>query len=97
MPGTDMAPKEIKRFQTVVDYTVQNSGTLESLFEVAESNGVGITEDVAPGTVMLAPETETKVTSFYDAKALDITTHATDAEALGGIGYMQIGSSFKVS
>jgi hypothetical protein len=96
MPAIEIGIQQIKQRQTVVDYAVQNSGTMESLFEVAILNGVSITEDIAPGTIMLAPVVEKKTVEFYNKNAVDITTSQTNEASPGGIGYMQIGASFKV-
>lgn len=83
----------IKNRQTVVDFTTQNAGDIESLFNVAEANGIGITDDVAPGTLLSVETTDNKVSGFYEGSELDITTTDKGAQP-GGIGYMQIGSSF---
>lgn len=95
---TTILKKEIKTRQTVIDFTVQNCGTMEALFDVAVLNGVSPTDPVAPGTVLLAPVIELKVVSFYGKnKELDITTDDRILPIPGGIGFMQIGTSFKVS
>lgn len=87
----------IKERQTVVDYTCQNSGTLEALFELAELNGISITQDLAPGTLLKARPVERKTVRFYALSVLDIVTDKTIEPMPGGIGYMQIGNTFKVS
>ena len=87
----------IKQRQTVLDFTTQHSGTMEALFVVAVSNGIGITDDIAPGTELTASVVEQKTVSFYAKSLYDITTIAGDQLLPGGIGYMQIGTSFKVS
>src|SRR4051812_40740532 len=94
---TIILKKAIKRDQTAVDYTVQNCGTLESLFDVLELNGLSATGTIAPGTVLQAPVVEKKVIGFYENSVFDIITILQDNLAPGGIGYMQMGTSFKVS
>jgi hypothetical protein len=86
--------KKIKYSQTVPDFTCQNAGSLEGLFTVAELNGISITGDIDPGTFLMVEEIDQKTISFYKGGELDIVT---DARIKGGIGYMQIGFSFKVS
>jgi len=88
---------KIKQQQTVIDFTCQQAGTLEALFEVAAANGISITEAVPAGTFLLVPEVDKKVIAFYENGKLDITTQQREVPVNGGIGYMQIGTSFKVS
>lgn len=87
----------LKQRQTVVDFACQYSGTMESLFELALLNGVSLTQDVAPGTALKAVPVDLKTVDYYAASVLDIVTDKTVNTMPGGIGYMQIGSSFKVS
>jgi hypothetical protein len=87
----------IKRDQTALDYTIQNSGTLESLFDVLELNGLGATQDIVPGTLLKAPVVEKAVINYYKGNPVDIITMIKPDEMKGGIGYMQIGTSFIVS
>ena len=87
----------IKRHQTAVDFTIQNSGTLESLFDVLQLNGFGATDDIAPGTVLQAPVVERSVINYYKGSEADVITFLRPDDLLGGIGYMQIGTSFIVS
>lgn len=95
---TTILKKEIKTRQTVIDFTVQNCGTMDALFDVALLNGISLTDPVAPGTILLAPVEELTVISFYQKnRELDITTDDRILPMPGGIGFMQIGTSFKVS
>ena len=41
--------------QTLVDLAMQDAGHVESLFEVAQLNGKGITEALTPGEVYIKP------------------------------------------
>ncbi|RYZ21644.1 MAG: hypothetical protein EOO10_22255 [Chitinophagaceae bacterium] len=95
---TIIIKKRIKRDQTALDYTVQNAGTLESLFDVLQLNGIGATDDIPPGAVLLAPVEEKKVIGYYNQNTeLDIITMDKSNAVPGGIGYMEIGNSFIVS
>ncbi len=89
--------KEIKPRQTVIDFTCQYSGTMDALFYVLLLNSIGITQAIAPGTILKAPQEDLKVIKFFDGSVYGITTDERIQPVMGGIGYMQIGSSFKVS
>jgi hypothetical protein len=89
--------KQLKLRQTVIDFTCQHAGTVESLFVVAQLNGVSITENVPKGSLLKVSPVKVKNVRFYlDRSGLDIITDQ-DGVTPGGIGYMQIGTSFKVS
>jgi len=92
-----MRSTEIKQRQTLIDFTCQNSGSIEALFDVAQENGVSITEEIAPGTQLSAPEIDRKTVAFYQKSIHDITTDQNVQPVQGGIGFMQIGTTFKVS
>lgn len=88
----------IKRHQKVTDFATQFAGTLESLFDVCMLNGIGITDEVAAGTELKVDAVDKEVIGFYETAVEDIVTNERgDIVLLGGIGYMQIGSSFRVS
>lgn len=89
--------RQIKQRQTVIDFTCQHSGTMEALFEVAQLNGIGITEAVAPGTLLKAEQRDLKVIAVFTNSELDIITDEQEHVIPGGIGFMQVGTSFKVS
>jgi|GEM_PF-5268674 len=87
----------IKKRQTFVDFVTQTSGSLEGLFETAKLNGLSVTGDVSPGTVLFSFIINEEVTSFYKNQNLDITGNPLNSEVFpSGIGNMQIGTSFKV-
>ncbi len=87
----------IKKFQTLVDFTAQYGGTVDELFNVALGNGIGITDDVAPGVEMKVEAADLAVSKYYAGSSLDITSNAFAIPIPGGIGYMQIGTNFIVS
>jgi hypothetical protein len=90
--------QNIKTHQKLTDFVTQFSGTMEALFEVALMNGKSITEEINAGTSLLVNVKDKDVTNFYnDAKATDIITSYNAQAVPGGIGYMQISTSFIVS
>lgn len=87
----------IKRQQTLVDYVVQNAGALDYLFDIASLNGISITEQVQPGTVLKVVENDVRVPKMFSTMLIDIISPVRTKGILKGIGYMQIGTNFKVS
>lgn len=88
----------IKQNQTMLDMSVQHTGDLSNLFLLAMANGKSITDDLVPGQELTAvPVTDKRVTRVFDKIEYDVTTAVKPGLILGGIGYMQIGTSFKVS
>ena len=86
----------ILKHQKPTDFVTQFAGTREALFEVSLLNGKGITDEIAAGSLLKVNVKNRDVVNFYKAQsATDITTLVQDQP--GGIGYMQIGSSFIVS
>lgn len=86
--------KQIRVRQTVPDFACQCAGQLDALFEIAELNGISITEDVEPGTELLLNEADQRVITFFKNNTEDIVT---DAHIPGGIDYMAVGVDFIVS
>ncbi|HYH14169.1 MAG TPA: hypothetical protein VD794_03050 [Flavisolibacter sp.] len=84
--------------QTLLDFTCQHAGTMEALFDVALLNNVSITEKVEPQELKAIP-IEKAIVSFYLTSKQNIVTDLTENQTQfpGGIGYMQIGNTFKVS
>lgn len=87
----------IKKHQTFVDFVTQASGALDGLFECAKLNGLSVTYDIAPGTQLLSVQLNDEVISFFKTQNMDIVGSPLSPEVFpGGIGNMQIGTSFKV-
>ena len=90
-----MPTTQIKKHQTFSDFVVQATGDDEQLFITAMLNGVGITDDIIPGTTLKFEVSNKKVAKDLSDKALDIITQQNLTQP-GGIDYMQIGTSFKI-
>lgn len=88
----------IKKHQTTVDFTTQYAGSVSGLFEMAMLNGIGITDDVAAGTDLMVRVTDERTVKFWKNQKLDVVGGPLNLNLIpGGIGYMQIGNTFKVS
>lgn len=87
----------IKRHQTFLDFVTQHAGGIEALFEVAGKNGIGITDDVAPGTELGCTPTNLLVVNTYLRGDFEVSANFDlDGETPTGIDYMQIGNDFIV-
>lgn len=65
----------IKKHQTLIDFTIQHTGSAEALFTVALANGKNITDDIAPGTLLIATDTvDTTVIKFFKNSINDVIT-----------------------
>lgn len=89
----------IKDRQTITDISVQTSGSPESALEIAWMNGYSLTEDVDTGNVVSVPEAINKrKAAMYARENMQPAMRAPkDGSRPGGIGYMQIGTDFKIS
>lgn len=89
----------IKRHQTFFDFVTQHAGSMEVVFVSASLNGIGITDDVEPGSELAISASNLFVVNSYIRGGLEVSTNFDLDNVVwpGGIGYMQIGNDFKVS
>ncbi len=92
--------------QSLLDIAVQYTGTIENAFKIAVANGLSLTDELEPGAQLIIPadvEKNSDVVNYFSAKGIQPATGLTENELLiaqtvqRGIGYMQIGKTFKVS
>ena len=91
--------------QSLLDLALQHTGTIESIFEMAEANALNITDDVVVGKTLVLPAemfTNKDILSYYKAKNLQPATAFTKAdeevfERLEGISIWAINLDFVVS
>ena len=92
--------------QSLLDIAVQYTGTIENAFKIAVANGLSLTDELEPGEQLIIPadeEMNNDVVSYFSAKGIQPATGLTENDLLiaqtvqRGIGYMQIGKTFKVS
>src|SRR5665213_3436045 len=85
----------IKTRQNTTDLVAQYFGQVDSLFAMAQMNGISITEDVVPGNILVAATDNKQVVNYYIKTGLNIASEPlpidnTLPHPLGGIGYMKI-------
>ena len=96
-----MSKKIVYSGQSFLDKVIENTGSIESAFEMALLNGVSVTDDVLVG-IALKPEEITNgvIADFFNAFNRPATgISAADLQSMSpvlGIGTMRIGSTFIV-
>ena len=91
--------------QSLFDISIRYTGTIENAFKIAVANGLSLTDELEPGAQLIIPEVEmnSDVVNYFSAKGIQPATGLTENDLLiaqtvqRGIGYMQIGKTFKVS
>lgn len=91
--------------QQLIDIALQELGDVERVFELALLNGIGVTNLLTAGTVIKVPDYDKRksgiVQVFSDESRAPASASGDEQEANtippGGIGYMQIGNTFRVS
>lgn len=90
---------EIGEGQALVDVAMQYCGNAEKQFEVAELNGLSITEDIIPGTSLFVPDLEIEnkkvFAAFNDNQLWPASKEEDwDGNLLDGIDYWIIEEDF---
>lgn len=90
--------------QSIMDIAIQECGSFEAAFAVAERNGLAVTDDLTVGqSVEFAPEDISKkhVAASLAAQGVKPATAISEVDAAlvpwGGIGFMGIEIDFIVS
>lgn len=91
--------------QSLLDLALQHTGTIESIFELAEANTLNISDDVVAGKTLVLPTeafTNKDILAYYTAKNLQPATAFTKedeqvAKRLEGISIWAINLDFIVS
>ncbi|WP_315543871.1 hypothetical protein [Capnocytophaga leadbetteri] len=91
--------------QSLLDLALQHTGTIESVFELAEANALNITDDVQAGAPLYLGEglgVRNEILSYYTAKNLQPATAFTKEdeqvfERLEGISIWAINLDFIVT
>lgn len=91
--------------QNLLDISIQHTGTVSNCFKIAVANGLCISNDLIPGQKLIIPDDvvmDNEILNYYTAKNIQPATAyplsvGEETEEQSGIGYMQIGSTFKVS
>ena len=91
--------------QSLLDLALQHTGTIESVFELAEANALNITDDVVAGKTLVLPAEaliNKDILAYYTAKNLQPATAFTKEdeqvfERLEGISIWAINLDFIVT
>lgn len=93
----------VKDRQTLADIALQYSGAMEAAFELAELNGIGMTNDLSDGQQLEIPKTaaDAAVVRRYKVKGVEPATALSEEDlsalAQEGINFMGIEIDFIVS
>lgn len=87
--------------QSLLDITVQTSGSVEAAFDIAAANDVSMSEPLSAGVqIETVPAADRTVLQRYTARQIRPATELSDEEIeaapYGGIGYMGIEIDFLV-
>ncbi|MBU2526250.1 MAG: hypothetical protein KKC03_06590 [Bacteroidetes bacterium] len=89
--------------QSLLDIAIKETGSITSIFDFAIINGVGITDDIVPGSAIEIPTIDygfKGVVDYYKTNRIFPATDIDEATLPArdeGIGFWQIGLTFKVS
>lgn len=95
----------VKERQTLLDIALMTAGTVAAAIEIAEANGLSLTDELSDGQELEIPEPtserEARTVRRYGAQGIDPATEASADDlascAWGGIGFMGIEIDFEVS
>ena len=90
--------------QSLFDIALQHCGIMEAAFDIAQANGISLTDDLTTGQTLTLPEpTDTSMVQHYTTNNIQPATAITNSEindllAIGeGIGFWAIEYDFVVS
>ncbi|MBD5240578.1 MAG: hypothetical protein HDS59_00615 [Barnesiella sp.] len=94
-----------KERQTLLDIALLTGGHIETVFALAEANGMSITDRLEDGRILTVPEPgeggDTRTVELYKAHkvepATEVSSDDMSACPYGGIGFMGIEIDFIVS
>jgi hypothetical protein len=89
----------VKDGQTLFDIAIQSLGSADRVFDLAQLNGLSLSDELTSGQVLMLPDVDFEATETVDYFEKPWFPASGDGEMVvpGGIGYMQIGTDFKVS
>jgi hypothetical protein len=94
-----MANITVKPGQNLVDIAIINLGSAQGLFALANLNGLGVTDDLVVGQVLLLPDViDKRIKKVFDSNVEKNGYLATSQDVImDGIDYWTIGGTFIVS
>jgi len=85
--------------QNLLDICLESAGEIDGLFACASLNSMGITDDLTPGQTvfgLLPAVGKLPIVNMFKTNP-PASGFSEDQAMPGGIGFMKIGSTFKVS
>ena len=87
-----------KQGQWLGDIAVREAGSVEAMVEMAINNNISITDKMIIGSNVSRPDAINKrVMNYYNINSIYPASAEIYGRNLGGIGYMEIESTFIVS
>ena len=84
--------------QSLFDIAVQEFGSIEAAFALATLNGLSVTDELTPGTLLQKTGIiNKKIVSYYSDKNIKPATGGIVTSTIGGIEYWAIETEFIVS
>ncbi len=93
----------VKPHQCLFDIVLRESGAADAIFMLAQTNDIGITDELTGGQVLDTTRVESvnkSIMAYYQQQKIFPGTSLTLQSSVttrGGIGYMGIGIDFKIS
>ena len=84
-------------YQSLLDVAVSATGDAETAYDIAVLNGMTLSDEPKPGTVLDAPvPAKRMVAEFFRHNAQPATAIADDVPLMDGISYMAVNGDFIV-
>jgi hypothetical protein len=88
--------------QSLLDITIQHTGSVHNAFAIAVYNNIAVSDPLKSGSILKLPKVKenTDILNYYTSKKIKPATAITEIEIIPagkGLGWMQIGKSFKVT
>lgn len=85
--------------QSLLDLCLQHTGSIAGVFELAQANGLSITDDLEAGNALEVADSLIKdkdILSYYTAKNIQPATAWVETATMQGISYWTINVDFVV-
>ncbi len=82
--------------QCLLDIAIQETGSIESFFEIAKANDIEPSKELEAGMIVQIPDRlKSGIVSYYKENEIKVVSESKNP--IGGISYMAIALDFKVS